>query len=71
MNLDELTDVWRSQDLSPLYGVDKSLLHQVLRQERAKFEKRQRLVTWGGSVFGAAPLLITSALFLAIMTESQ
>ena len=69
MNLDDLTEVWRSQDLSPLYGVDKDLLHQVLRQEQAKLEKKSRWGTRGGYIFGVAPLLISSGLFLAIMFQ--
>ena len=69
MNLDDVTEVWRSKDLSQLYGVDKTLLHQVLRQEQAKLEKQSRRGTWVGYVFGVAPLLITSGLFLAIMFQ--
>jgi len=68
MNLDDLTEVWRSQDLSPLYGVDKTLLHQVLRQEQAKREKLQRRVRWF-SYFWSAVLLLMAALFLAIMID--
>jgi hypothetical protein len=68
MNLDELTEVWRSQDLSPLYGVDKDLLHQVLRQEQAKLEKRLRRTRWFMIVVTAF-LFINAALFLAIMID--
>ena len=65
MNLDDLTEVWRSQDLSPLYGVDKDLLHQVLRQEQAKLEKRLRRTRWFMIVVTAF-LFINAAQFLAI-----
>jgi MFS family permease len=68
MNLDDLTEVWRSQDLSPLYGVDKDLLHQVLRQEQAKLEKQLRRARWFMIVVTAF-LLINAALFLAIMID--
>ena len=35
MNLDDVIEGWRSQDASTLYGVvDKTRLHEVLRQER-------------------------------------
>jgi MFS family permease len=68
MNLDDLTEVWRSQDLSPLYGVDKDLLHQVLRQEQAKLEKRLRRTRWFMIVVTAF-LFINAALFLAIMID--
>ena len=68
MNLDDLTKVWRSQDLSPLYGVDKTLLHQVLRQEQAKLEKQLRRTRWFIIVVTGF-LFITAALFLAIMID--
>ena len=68
MNLDELTAVWRAQDLSPLYGVDKALLHQVLRQEQAKLEKQRRRVRWFMYVVNAV-LLITAGLFFAILID--
>jgi MFS family permease len=68
MNLDDVMAAWRSQDLSPLYGVDKALLHQALRQEQAKLEKQQRRVRWLMYVVNAI-LFITAALFLAIMID--
>lgn len=69
MNLDEVMEGWRSQDASAFFGVDKTLLHQALRQEHAKLEKQARRVTWGGYVFGVAPLLITAGMLLAIMFQ--
>ena len=70
MNLDDVIEGWRSQDASTIYGVvDKTRLHQVLRQEQAKLEKKSRWGTRGGYIFGVAPLLISSGLFLAIMFQ--
>ena len=43
MNLDDMMDVWRSQDASPLHGVNEALLRLELRQEDAK---TQRLLRW-------------------------
>ena len=68
MNLDDVMAAWRSQDLSPLYGVDKTLLHQVLRQEQAKLEKQRRKMRRFMYVVNAF-LLITAGLFLAIMID--
>jgi Na+/melibiose symporter-like transporter len=69
MNLDDLIESWRSQDASTFYGVlDKTLLHQALRQEQAEREKQQRMGTRVGYV-GSAVLLITAGLFLAIMID--
>ena len=68
MNLDEVMTAWRSQDLSSLHGVDKTLLHQVLRQEQLKFEKLQRRTRWF-SYFWSTVLFIMATLFLAIMID--
>jgi len=70
MNLDDLTKVWRSQDLSPLYGVDKTLLHQMLRQEQAKLEKRLRRARWFMYVTNAM-LFIMAGLFFAILIDPR
>ena len=70
MNLDEVMEIWRSQDLSPVHGVGHTLLHQMLRQEQAKRKKQNRRMRWVGYA-GSAILLITAGLFLAIMFEAQ
>lgn len=68
MNLDDVIKGWRSEDASPLFAVDKTLLHQVLRQEQAKLEKERRRVRWLMHVVSAF-LLIAAGLFLAIMID--
>ena len=68
MNPDELTEIWRSQDLSPLYGVDKSALHQMLRQEQAKLEKQRRRTRRFMYVVNTV-LLIMAVLFFAILID--
>src|SRR6185436_18498872 len=68
MNLDDVTEVWRSKDLSQLYGVDKTLLHLMLRHEQAKLEKQQRRMRRLVYVVNAF-LLIIAGLFLAIMID--
>lgn len=68
MTLDDVMEVWRSDDWSQLYGVDKTLLHQMLRQEQAKLEKRRRRMN--GLVYVVNFfLLITAALFFAILID--
>ena len=42
MNLDDLMEVWRSQDASPLHGVNEALLRLELRQEHEKFQRTRR-----------------------------
>ena len=68
MNLDEVTEIWRSKDLSQLYGVDKTLLDLMLRREQAKLEKQRRRARWFVSVMNAV-LLITAGLFFAILID--
>ena len=68
MRPDELTKVWRSQDLSPLYDVDKTVLHQMLRQEQVKLEKQRRRARWISYIANAV-LLITAGLFFAILID--
>jgi hypothetical protein len=68
VNLDDLTEAWRSQDLSPLYGVDRTLLHQVLQQEQAKLEKQRRRARWFIYVANAI-LFIMAGLFFAILID--
>jgi peptidoglycan/LPS O-acetylase OafA/YrhL len=70
MNLDDVMGAWRSHDLSPLFGVDKTLLHQVLRQEQARTEERLRRIRWFMNVVTVF-LFITAALFLAIMIDPK
>jgi len=68
MNLDDVMKTWRSQDLSPLYGVDRTLLHRVLQREQAKLEQQLRRARWFVYVMNAV-LLVTAALFFAIMID--
>jgi hypothetical protein len=46
MNLDDLMDVWQSQDASPLHGVNEALLRMELRQDEAKLQRTRRGVRW-------------------------
>ena len=66
MNLDDLMDVWKSQDASPLHGVDKTLLHLALRQEQKKVQAGRHTEMW---ITGLATAFVLAAMafFLAIM----
>ena len=68
MNLDDVTAVWRSKDLSQLYGVDKTLLDLMLRQEQAKLEKQRRRARWFMYVTNAI-VFIMAGLFFAILID--
>lgn len=43
MNLDDLIEVWRSQDAAPLHGINETLLRLALRQEEAKLQAERRM----------------------------
>ena len=63
-------EVWRSQDATPLHGVDKTLLHLALRQEQAKLQKQRRIERWFIYVMSAL-LVAAMGLFLGIMIYPQ
>ena len=46
MNLDDLMEVWRSQDAAPLHGVNETLLRLALRQDEAKLQAQRRRERW-------------------------
>jgi hypothetical protein len=68
MKLDDVMASWRSQSASTFYGVDKTLLHQVLRQEQATLMKDKRSARRIGYVLSAV-FLVIAGLFFAIMID--
>jgi hypothetical protein len=66
MNVDDLMEIWRSQDPSPLHRVDKTLLHLALRQEQAKLQRQRGWETWFIYIMSAI-LLAAMGLSLGIM----
>ena len=42
MNIDDLMEVWRSQDAAPLHAVNETLLRLALRQDESKLQKQRR-----------------------------
>ena len=70
MNLDELMAVWKSQDAAPLHDVNKTLLHEALRQEEARLQKRRRReqrIHYASSAFVVGLL----ALLLTLMMQTR
>ncbi len=53
-------EVWRSQDASPLHGVDETRLRLALRQEQTKLHARRRRMRWVA--------YLTSAFVIGLMT---
>ena len=68
MNLNDLMEVWRSQDASPLNGVNETLLRLALRQDEAKLRTKRRREMWFVAI-SMAVLVGLMALFLAIMFQ--
>lgn len=66
MNLNDLMEVWRSQEAAPLHGVNETLLRLALRQDEAKLRAKRRREIWFVSI-GMAVLVGLMALFLAVM----
>jgi hypothetical protein len=66
MNLDDLVEVWRSQDAAPLHGVNETLLRLALRQEEAKLQKARRREEWT-TYLASAVLVVVMAFFCVIM----
>lgn len=60
MNFDELMAVWKSQDAAPLHDVNKTLLHQALRQDEAKLQKARRKERWIIYAFSAGFVAATA-----------
>jgi len=46
MNLDDLMEVWRSQDVAPLHGVNETLVRLALRQDEEKRLRWLRIARW-------------------------
>jgi len=67
MNLDELMSVWRSQDATPLHGLNETQLWLGLRQDEGKRQKWRRIERWIIFVMSAV-VVAGMALFLANMT---
>jgi hypothetical protein len=68
MTLDDLMEVWRSQDASPLHGVNETLLRLALRQDEAKLQERRRLLKRITNLTSAV-LIAGMALFLVLMVN--
>ncbi len=70
MNLEDLMEVWRSQDAAPLHGVNETLLRLALRKDEAKLRARQRRQMWF-TYIGMALLVGLMAFILAVMIFSN
>jgi peptidoglycan biosynthesis protein MviN/MurJ (putative lipid II flippase) len=70
MNLDDLMEVWRSQDASPLHGVNETLLRLALRQDEKKLLALRRRENW--IIYSMSAILAAvMALFFAMMFGNQ
>jgi hypothetical protein len=66
MNLNDLMEIWRSQDAAPLHGFNETLLRLALRQDEAKLRAQRRRERWM-TYFWSAGIVAGMACFLAIM----
>ena len=65
MSLDDLMEVWRSQDAAPLHGVNETLLRLALRQDEAKLRAQRRMEDWIAYLSGA--LLVVLMLLASVI----
>jgi O-antigen/teichoic acid export membrane protein len=70
MNLDDLMEVWRSQDAAPLHGVNETLLRLALRQDEAKLQATHRRLR-RSNYFGMALAVGIMVFFLLILITPQ
>ena len=68
MNLEDLMEVWRSQEAAPLHSVNETLLRLALRQDEAKLRASRRREKWFIYI-SMAVLVGLMTLFLAIMID--
>ena len=70
MNLEDLMEVWRSQEAAPLHSVNETLLRLALRQEEAKLQatwRRQKWFNYLGMTLAVGMMLF----FLLILITPQ
>jgi hypothetical protein len=70
MNVEDLMEVWRSQDTAPLHGVNETLLRLALRQDEAKLQAMWRRQKWS-NYFGMALAVGIMIFFLLILLTPQ
>jgi hypothetical protein len=66
MTLDDLMEVWQSQDASPLHGVNETLLRLALRQDEARLRMLRRRENWFIYLVSAF-LTVLMAFFIVMM----
>ena len=66
MTLDDLMEVWRSQDAAPLHGVNETLLRLALRQDEAKLRAHGQTGEWITYLVSAV-LVAVMAVFFVMM----
>jgi ABC-type uncharacterized transport system permease subunit len=67
MNVDDLMEVWRSQDASPLHGVNETLLRLALRQDEKRLRALRRRDDWIIYFLSAALTAGMAIFFLLIL----
>lgn len=71
MNLDDLMEVWRSQDASPLHGANDTLLRLALRQGEAKLRAQQRTGEWITYLTSAGLVAVMAVFFVMAIYKAD
>jgi hypothetical protein len=67
MNLNDLMEVWKSQDAAPLHGVNDTLLRLALRQDEARLQAEERLARRLTYLMSAFFVAVMSALLIMMI----
>jgi len=71
MNLEDLMEVWRSQDASPLHGANDTLLRLALRQDEAKLRAQQRTGEWITYLTSAGLVAVMAVFFVMAIYKAD
>ncbi len=69
MTFDEVMDTWRTQEKTPLYGVNRDLLQLVLQHEQAPMRRNFRAEAWLQYLIYAGFFVASVLFFLMIFME--
>lgn len=68
MKLDDLMEVWRSQDEAPLHGVNETLLRLALRQDEARQRSRR---WWESAISTGMSAFLVAVLAVCVVVQFQ
>jgi hypothetical protein len=71
MNLDDLMEVWQSQDAAPLHGINETLLRLALRQDEAKHKAERQWEKWISTVICALLIAVMGVMLVMMIYDDD